>query len=149
MPASAEALPGTVTLARAAPAEFAEIVGALRASPPEQHSAHAERMAQSPVPYVGWVVRQRDSGTTIACGQTATEGDMVGVYDVYTHPDHRGRGLARQLCSTLLAGARAAGARVAYLQVDAANAPARAIYHRLGFADAYGYHYRTPDADAH
>lgn len=149
VPASAEALPGTVTLARAAPAEFAEIVGALRGSPPEQRSAHAERMAQSPVPYQGWIVRQRDSGEAIACGQTATEGDMVGVYDVYTHPDHRGRGLARQLCSTLLAGARAAGARVAYLQVDAANAPARAIYHRLGFADAYGYHYRTPDADAH
>lgn len=149
IPTAAEALPATVALARSAPAEFAEIVGALRGSPPDQRLAHAERMAQSPVPYQGWIVRQRDSGEAIACGQIASEGDMVGVYDVYTHPDHRGRGLARQLCSTLLAGAHAAGARVAYLQVDAANTSARAIYHRLGFADAYGYHYRTPDAGAH
>ena len=51
----------------------------------------------------------------------------------------------------LLAQAHAAGARVAYLQVDADNHPARAIYRRLGFADAYAYHYRSPDpgADPH
>jgi ribosomal protein S18 acetylase RimI-like enzyme len=33
---------------------------------------------------------------------------------------------------------------VAYLQVDAANDPARAVYRRLGFVDAYPYHYRSP-----
>jgi hypothetical protein len=33
--------------------------------------------------------------------------------------------------------------------LDADNAPARAIYHRLGFADAYAYHYRCPDPDTH
>jgi ribosomal protein S18 acetylase RimI-like enzyme len=35
--------------------------------------------------------------------------------------------------------------------VDADNRPARAIYRRLGFADAYAYHYRSPDpgADPH
>mgnify|MGYP000683366125 CR=1 FL=1 len=36
------------------------------------------------------------------------------------------------------------GARVGYLQVEAENAPARAIYHRLGFRDGYAYHYRVP-----
>ena len=51
--------------------------------------------------------------------------------------------------SHLLAQAHAAGARVAYLQVEADNDPARHIYRRLGFADAYAYHYRTPDPDAH
>ena len=35
------------------------------------------------------------------------------------------------------------------LQVDAANAPARAVYHRLGFADGYAYHYRAAVADPH
>ena len=39
-------------------------------------------------------------------------------------------------------------ARVGYLQVDADNLPARAIYHHLGFADAYAYHYRTDDPSA-
>jgi ribosomal protein S18 acetylase RimI-like enzyme len=47
----------------------------------------------------------------------------------------------------LLDRARRSGARIAYLQVDAANAPARRIYDRLGFRDAYSYHYRTPAAD--
>jgi len=35
------------------------------------------------------------------------------------------------------------GARTGYLQVDATNLAARAVYHRLGFADGYAYHYRT------
>jgi GNAT superfamily N-acetyltransferase len=101
------------------------------------------------VPYQGWVLQRSDDGAIAACGQVATESDMVGLYDVFTHPDHRGRGLARQLCCALLARARAAGAKLAYLQVDGANHPARAVYHRMGFADAYAYHYRTPEAGAH
>ena len=45
------------------------------------------------------------------------------------------------ICSRLAA---ARGATVGYLQVDAANETARRIYRRLGFADGYSYHYRTP-----
>jgi GNAT superfamily N-acetyltransferase len=127
------------------------VVGQLRGSPPAQRMAHAQRLALSPVPYQGWVLRQPDNGPVLACGQSAAEGDLVGLYDVFTHPQVRGQGLARLLCSRLLAQAHAAGARVAYLQVDADNDPARAIYRRLGFADAYAYHYRSPDptTDAH
>ena len=132
-------------------ASYAEVVGALRGSPAEQRSAHAQRLALSPVPYQGWVLRRPDDGQVLACGQSAAEADLVGLYDVFTHPQARGQGLARILCSRLLAQAHAAGARVAYLQVDADNHPARAIYRRLGFADAYAYHYRSPDpgADPH
>ena len=35
------------------------------------------------------------------------------------------------------------GAVASYLQVEADNHPARRIYQRLGFADAYAYHYRV------
>ncbi len=87
-------------------------------------------------------------GQVLACGQSAAEADLVGLYDVFTHPQARGRGLARLLCGRLLAQAHAAGARVAYLQVDAENHAARAVYRRLGFADAYAYHYRSPVAVA-
>ena len=148
LPAAAEALPAGLHLAPLAAADFAEVVGALRGSPPAQRAAQAQRLALSPVPYQGWVLRRAEDGAVLACGQTAIEADLVGLYDLFTRSDARGQGLARKLCTTLLAQARAAGARTAYLQVEADNPPARAIYHRLGFADAYAYHYRTPEPDA-
>lgn len=144
---AAEPLPPHVALQRLEPAAFAEVVGALRGSPPAQRTAHAERLASLPVRCEGWVLRGRDDQAVLACGQFALEGRLVGLYDVFTAPDRRGQGLARQLCSQLLGRAAEAGAGVAYLQVDADNAPARAIYQRLGFADAYGYHYRCRPAD--
>ncbi|MBI5257474.1 MAG: GNAT family N-acetyltransferase [Burkholderiales bacterium] len=149
LPAHTEPVPAAFTLERLPAADYAEQVGGFRGSPPAQRRAHAERLAASPVPYQGWVLRRRDDGLIAACGQFATEAELVGLYDVFTHPEHRGQGLARVLCSQLLGHAQAAGARVAYLQVDSDNTPARAIYHRLGFADAYAYRYRTPDRDAH
>lgn len=148
-PVVAEPLPDGLQLQRLDPAEFAEVVGALRGSPAGQRVAMAQRLAASPVPYQGWVLRRPEDGTILACAQSAAEAELVGLYDVFTHPVARGQGLARRLCGQLLAQAHAAGARVAYLQVEADNAPARAIYHRLGFADAYAYHYRSPEADAH
>ena len=81
-------------------------------------------------------------GEVLACAQAAIEADLVGLYDVFTAPSSRGQGLSRRLCAHLLARAREQGARVAYLQVDAANHAARAVYRRLGFADGYAYHYR-------
>jgi GNAT superfamily N-acetyltransferase len=148
IPEQPEAIDSAYSLERLSHDDFAEQVGTMRASPVGQRAAHAERLAQSPVPYQGWVLRTRDDGTIVVCGQMATDAELVGLYDVFTHPDHRGQGLARRLCALLLARARAQGARVAYLQVDAANLPARAIYRRLGFVDAYAYHYRAADPEA-
>ena len=147
-PTQAEPLPAGCQLERVGHAAFAEAVGSLRGSPESQRAAQAERLAASPVPYQAWVLSRAGEARVLACGQTATEGDLVGLYDVFTHPAVRGQGLATRLCVALLNHAWAAGARVAYLQVDAGNAPARAIYRRLGFVDAYRYHYRTPDPDA-
>lgn len=126
---------------------FAEAVGRLRNSPLAQREAHAERLRGSPVPYRGLLLKGAD-GELLACAQMATEGDLVGLYDVFTSPTHRGRGHARWLCTRLLLEAHAAGVRSAYLQVDAANASARALYAALGFVDGYAYHYRSEDPDA-
>lgn len=125
---------------------FAEAVGALRGSPPAQREAQAERLRHSPVPYHGFAIVSEGDGRVVACGQFAREADLVGLYDVFTDPAERGRGLASLLCRRLLSLAAAAGARTGYLQVEADNAPARAIYHRLGFADGYAYHYREAPA---
>ncbi len=121
---------------------FAHIVGELRGTPQPGRQAHAERLHHSPVPYAGFVLRGAD-GRALACGQFAREAELAGLYDVFTAPEARGRGLSRRLCAHRLAQAHACGARVGYLQVDAANAPARAVYRRLGFAEAYSYHYRA------
>jgi GNAT superfamily N-acetyltransferase len=125
------------------PPAFAEWVGALRGSPAVQRAAHAERLSSSPVPYKGFVLMRE--GEPVACAQYALEGELAGLYDVFTAPHARGVGLARLLCQAVLAHAAADGARVAYLQVENDNAPARAIYRRVGFADAYAYWYRTED----
>lgn len=120
---------------------FAQRVGSWRGSPLAQRQAHAERLANAPVPFCAFEAIV--GGRAVACGQVAVEGDLAGLYDIFTDPAERGRGHATSLCRRLLAEAAARGARHAYLQVDAANLPARAVYHRLGFVDGYSYHYRT------
>jgi ribosomal protein S18 acetylase RimI-like enzyme len=128
--------------------DYARTVGALRGSSALEIESHAQRLQGSPVPYTGLVWRD-DVGQVQACGQFAREAGLVGLYDIFTAPAARGRGLARALCARLLVLARDEGARTAYLQVDAANAPARKVYARLGFQDAYTYDYRSSEAGAH
>ena len=140
---SADSLPSGVSLQRVGHASFAQIVGQLRGSPLSQQQAHAQRLELSPVPFEGWVLRRAGESAVLACGQTATEADLVGLYDVFTANSERNQGWARKLCAQLLQRAGQRGARIAYLQVDASNLPARAVYQRLGFSDGYAYHYRA------
>lgn len=141
-----EKLPTGVQIGALALEPFARRIGELRGSPLAQRQAHAERLLNSPVPFFAFELSV--AGETIACGQIALEDDLVGIYDVFTAPAARGRGYATLLCRHLLAQARARGARHAYLQVDSDNPPARAVYARLGFVDAYAYHYRARDPAA-
>ena len=139
----AEPLDPDLSLHRVGHSAFAQIVGQLRGSPLAQQQAHAHRLELSPVPFEAWVLRRVGDSSVLACGQTAIEANMVGLYDVFTAANERNKGWARRLCAELMHRAREKGATTAYLQVDADNLPARAVYHRLGFADAYAYHYRT------
>ncbi len=135
-------LPAGLRWLRMTADDYAQAVGALRGSAPEQRLAHAQRLASSPVPYQGYAIQSERDGTTLACGQFAREADVVGLYDVYTHPDARNQGLAQLLCERLLALAASDGGHTAYLQVESVNHTARRIYGRLGFAYGYSYHYR-------
>lgn len=145
-PAAAAPRPAGVSVQSVGLEAFAQLVGAMRGSPIAQRQAHAERLANAPVPFCAFELKR--DGESLACGQFAIEGDLVGLYDVFTQPEARGQGLASIVCAHLLDVAQARGARHAYLQVDADNAPARAVYHRLGFSDAYRYHYRARDPAA-
>jgi ribosomal protein S18 acetylase RimI-like enzyme len=134
--------PAGLHWARLDAADYAAAVGALRGSSDAQIAAHAQRIAMSPVPYHGHVLRRDDDGRALACGQFVREDNLVGLYDVITDPAHRGQGLAQRLCRHLLATAHEAGARTAYLQVEGDNRVAQRLYQRLGFTHAYTYHYR-------
>ena len=52
--------------------------------------------------------------------------------------------MAGDLILSALKWARLRGAREAWLQVEADNAPALALYRSLGFDEVYRYHYRRP-----
>lgn len=126
--------------------DFAEAIGALRGSPAAQVAAHRDRLARAPVPFHAVLARRREDGAVVGAGQIAIESAIVGLFDVHVATSHRRRGLATAMCERLLSDARSRSATVAYLQVDAGNTAARAVYHRLGFADAYSYHYRAAPA---
>ena len=130
-------------IATVGPDDFAAWVGKERGSSAAERQAHADRISRSPVPHHG-VLAFDDQGATVGSGQAVIEGDLVGLYDVFTSERHRGRGVAESVCRHLLDVAATTGAGSAYLQVDAANDQARGIYRRLGFVDGYSYHYRTP-----
>jgi N-acetylglutamate synthase len=69
--------------------------------------------------------------------------DRLLVYEsVITDPRRRRQGLARRIIVSLACWARDSGAEGACLQVEARNAPARALYAAFGLAEAYRYHYR-------
>lgn len=59
--------------------------------------------------------------------------DLVFVIDLFTHPDHRGRGLAERLVRAALAAVDPG--RTVGLRVDSDNGPAVRLYHRLGFQE--------------
>ena len=138
-PAIPDAPPGVEVAALGVDA-FVEAVAELRGSPAAQRDAHRERLHNSPLEKRCVAIRAAER--VVCTAQVAIEGELVGVYDVVTAEDSRGRGHATLACRSLLSWAWQHGANVAYLQVNEDNLPAIAIYRKLGFATVYAYHYR-------
>lgn len=83
-----------------------------------------------------------DEGTPAAWGMGVIADGMIGLFNIVTLPDHRGRGLGGNLVRSLLAAGAREGAETAYLQVGAENHAAKSLYAGFGFRDLYRYHYR-------
>lgn len=125
-------------------AQFARCFADLHGLDAAKTDAERERYEHSAVAaaYVGVF----EGANPIACGSVAIDGPLAGIFGMVTAVSHRGRGVATSVIAELLHRARAGGARIAYLQVDAHNAPARRAYLKVGFEDCYAYWYRARSA---
>ncbi|MFC5035582.1 GNAT family N-acetyltransferase [Tianweitania sediminis] len=74
--------------------------------------------------------------------------DLAGLFEVATDARVRGRGYGRRVVLSALKWAKGRGARLAWLQVEASNEVAIALYRSIGFEVVYGYHYRRPPGAA-
>ena len=90
-----------------------------------------------------WYGTIRLNGQTAAIGRLAVTDDWVGLSAVEVGNDLRRHGLGRAITVALLRHGAQSGARFAYLQVIADNAPAVRLYESLGFTAHHYYHYRT------
>ena len=144
------AINGAVARGTAQPMDLApwvEAVGELRGSPPAHRTAHRARLEGMPLALRPMAIAQ--GGRVVATGLAIVEDDCAGLFDIVTHEDARRRGHAHSLVASLLASARDLGARHAYLQVQADNAPARGLYRAFGFEERYLYWYRGRDGERH
>ena len=82
-------------------------------------------------------------GSQTVLGET----DMM---NVAVHPEHRRKGIAEALIEGLMDGLRLRGSESLTLEVRASNAPAIALYEKLGFTQigCRKNYYRNPREDA-
>jgi ribosomal protein S18 acetylase RimI-like enzyme len=82
-------------------------------------------------------------GEPIAVGIGVVDEGWVGVFSLTVAPEARRRGWGTVVMDALEGWAATAGARRIYLQVEAENEAALALYARRGLHVAHSYHYRS------
>lgn len=83
----------------------------------------------------------RENGATLAAGAVSFGHGWASVHGMRTLQSARGRGLARRVLAGLAQAALDRGFEHVFLQVEAGNEPALALYRRAGFAQAWTYRY--------
>ncbi len=83
----------------------------------------------------------KDQDKTIAVGLGVAERGWVGIFCMSTHPDHRRQGAANHILHAIANWAKNRSAENCYLQVMQNNAPALALYNKVGFETLYHYYY--------
>lgn len=82
-------------------------------------------------------------GSQTVCGET----DMM---NIAVHPDYRRQGIGETLILSLVEALKEKDSHALTLEVRASNAPARALYEKLGFSQVglRKNYYRNPKEDA-
>ena len=96
-----------------------------------------------------WLVAE-ENGIVAGYIGSQTCGEESDVMNVAVHPDFRRRGIAEALVNALVEELKAVGSHCLTLEVRASNAPAIALYEKLGFAEIgrRKNYYRNPREDA-
>ena len=80
-------------------------------------------------------------GQTVAVGTACFSHGWCGIHGMRTAPAWRGRGLAQAILGALESQARSRGISRLFLQVEAQNSGAQALYRGRGFTSAWSYTY--------
>ncbi|MBX9711127.1 MAG: GNAT family N-acetyltransferase [Xanthobacteraceae bacterium] len=121
--------------------EWLDAVHAAQGRASEQRAVYEALINAIALP-AGFVML-RVRGEPVALAYGAIDGDLLCVESVVTAAFRRGKGHAKRLMAALLHWAKAKGAATACLQVEMSNAPALALYRRIGLGgELYRYHYR-------
>jgi len=108
-----------------------------------EHAAQALELARltNPGPFgirtpeLGEYFGYFEGGRLVAmAGERMCAGDLHEISGICTHPDFQGRGLARKLTLKLVRRQALRG-KTSFLHVMGHNAPARALYDKMGFRD--------------
>jgi N-acetylglutamate synthase len=85
----------------------------------------------------------RAGGEVLAIARLSVAGGWAGITAVEVNPAYRRQGLGAAITAAACREAERRGPRQVFLQVEVTNAPARALYERLGFRYSHRYHYRV------
>ncbi|MGH3292029.1 MAG: GNAT family N-acetyltransferase [Trebonia sp.] len=88
----------------------------------------------------------REGEEVLAIARLSIAEGWAGITAVEVHPDRRREGLGVAITAAACRAAEERGISRVFLQVEVDNAPARALYKRLGFRDSHRYHYRVAPA---
>ena len=105
--------------------------------------ALAHRGILDAIPAPAGFARAVHGGQVAGTGLCAVEGAWAGVFCLATAAGARRRGVGRAVLAGLAAWAAERSASRLYLQVEAGNAAARALFAGAGFTRSHGYHYRS------
>ena len=96
-----------------------------------------------------WLVAMNDDTVVGYIGSQTVAGE-TDVMNIAVHPDWRRRGIAQSLIECLVVELKNRGSEALMLEVRAANAPAIALYEKLGFRQVgrRPNYYRNPKEDA-
>ena len=105
---------------------------------PVDGAYRVKALSRSPGAQFGSV---REGGATWAVGCGSAGHGWASFHGMRTDTRRRGEGLAGRVLAGLAKAAIQRGLTDAFLQVEETNAPARSLYHRAGFQQAWRYFY--------